>query len=1040
MTTPATRPFSVRAILLLMAAGAGLYVAALGAYAVLGLEPAARALRVRAGTLATEYDSLRVQTATLERAVEELRRLSLGRRQLTPEDRREVSSLRQAVATLAAQTAGVQSSAALKDIPPRMRVSLAEAAGIESRLAGVLLEALEDLDLGDSPTAASWIAHADTAREQLVERLGDAQRLGLVDLSEREHLLGERATRVGQGVVVWVVLGTALVGLAMLVLRRRLYAPLSLLDVGLEQVARGDLQVSLPVRRNDELGRLTEHFNEMTSVLRARPEVEALRRSEVRFRSLIEHGMDLTTIIGADGRIRYSSPTVTRVLGYGPTELIGQVGFEYLHPDDSARVRAAFAKALGGATDEIREEFRFRHRDGSWRYFESVVTNLVDEPTVAGLVINSRDITERRQAEETLRRERFLVDTLMEHVPDFIYFKDAESRFLRINRAFAQRVGLRDPAEAVGKTDYDLFARDHADAAWRDEQEIIRSGRPVLNLEERETWTDRPSAWVSTTKMPLRDAVGRVVGTFGISRDITERKEAQLALQESETRFRTAFMTVADAHYIATRDDGRILEVNDRFEDVFGYAREEALGRTSLELGLYVNPEDRSRMVAELRLKGQVRELELLARRKGGEIIPVQISVSELAMGDQPLILGVVRNLTAQKRAGEALKDLEEQFRQAQRLEAVGRLAGGVAHDFNNILTAISGYTELLLEDFRGNDPRRADLEEIRSAAQRAAALTRQLLAFSRKQVLQPRVLALNEVVEGLEKMLRRLIGEDVTLELALGTALGAVRADPGQIEQVILNLAVNARDAMQDGGRLTIETANVELDAADAGEHADAIPGPYVMLAVSDTGTGMSAEIQSHIFEPFFTTKELGKGTGLGLATVHGIVTQSGGRVLVYSEPGQGTTFKILLPRVEPAAEDATNAPAPRPVEGGRETVLVAEDDAAVREVVAKSLTNRGYTVLRAPDGQTALEMAHGLAGRVDLLLTDIVMPGITGRELAQTLAVEHPKLRVLFMSGYTDDAVVRRGVLEEGMPFLQKPFTSDALALKVREVLDRK
>jgi PAS domain S-box-containing protein len=1021
-----------------MAAGAGLYVAALGTYALLEMEPAARALRARAGALAAEYDSLRIQTAALQHAFGELRRLSSGPG-LGSADRRAAPSLRPTITAIAAQSAGVQASVALADIPPAMRVALAEAAGIESRVAGMLLEALRDLDLGDHRAAAAWMDKAEGARAALVGRMDDAQRLGLADLTEREHVLGERATRVGQGVAVWVVLGTALVGLAIVVLQRRLYAPLTLLDRGLARVAQGDLQTSLPVRRHDELGRLTEHFNEMTSVLRARPEVEALRRSEVRFRSLIEHGMDLITIIGADGRFQYSSPTVTRVLGYGQTELIGRVGFDYLHPDDRARVEAAFARALGGSAGEIREEFRFRHRDGSWRCFESVVTNLVDEPTVAGLVINSRDVTERRHAEETLRRERFLVDTLMEHVPDFIYFKDAESRFLRINRAFAQRVGLGDPAEAVGKTDFDLFSPDHAEAAWKDEQEIIRSGRPVLNLEERETWPDRPSAWVSTTKMPLRDADGRVVGTFGISRDITERKEAQLALQDSETRFRTAFMTVADAHYIATRDEGLILEVNDRFESVFGYRRDEALGRTSLELGLYVNPDDRKRMLAELRSQGQVRELEILARRKGGDIIPVQISVSELRMGDQPLILGVVRDLSEQKRAGEALRDLEEQFRQAQRLEAVGRLAGGVAHDFNNILTAISGYTELLLEDFRGNDPRRADLEEIRSAAQRAAALTRQLLAFSRKQVLQPQVLDLNEVVRALEKMLRRLIGEDVELAFRSADRLGAVRADPGQLEQVILNLAVNARDAMPHGGQLTLETANVVLDEAYAREHADTNPGPYVMLAVSDTGTGMSPEVQSHIFEPFFTTKELGKGTGLGLATVHGIVTQSGGRVQLYSEPGHGTTFKIFLPRVEPTAEAAEAAP-PTPVEGGRETVLVVEDDAAVREVVAKSLGNRGYTVLRAPDGRTALELAQVRAGKVDLLLTDIVMPGITGRELAQTLAAQHPRLRVLYMSGYTDDAVVRHGVLEEGVPFLQKPFTSDTLALKVREVLDRR
>ncbi len=438
MNAARERPSSVRATLLLMAVGAGLYVAALGTYVLLELEPAATALRVRTGTLAAEYDSLRTQTRTLQDAVDALHRLSHGS-SLTPADRQEIRTLHPTVAALAARSVGVQASLLLTDIPVGMRISLADAAAMESRVAGMLLEALSDLGEGDLASAASWVAKADMSREALIGLVGDAQRSGLVDLAERERVLGERAGRVGRGAELWVVLGSALVGLAALVLHRRLYAPLAVLERGLARVSRGDLEASLPVHRYDELGRLTGHFNEMTSVLRTRPEVEALRRSEVRFRSLIEHGMDLISIIGADGRFQYASPAVTRLLGYAADELIGRVGFDYLHPDDRARVEAAFVRALGGADAEIREEFRFRHKDGSWRYFETVVTNLVHEPTVAGLVVNSRDVTERRQAEETLHQERFLVETLMEHVPDFIYFKDGESRFLRINRAMAQR-------------------------------------------------------------------------------------------------------------------------------------------------------------------------------------------------------------------------------------------------------------------------------------------------------------------------------------------------------------------------------------------------------------------------------------------------------------------------------------------------------------------------------------------------------------------------------------------------------------------------
>ena len=1039
MSAVRRRPSSLRAILLLMAAGAGLYVAALGAYAVLQLEPAARALRVRATALAVEYDSLLVQTGTLQRTFDQLRRLSNGP-PLTSADRATVRSLRPKLAGIAAQSAGVQAGLVLKGIPSGMRVALAEAAGAESRLAGVLLEALESLDLGDRATASSWIGRADAARETFVTRLGEAQGLGLLDLAERERVIGERATRVGQSVLLWVVLGTALVGLTMLILQRRLYVPMALLERGLARVARGDLDASLPVGRDDELGRLAAHFNEMTAALRGHPEVEALRSSEVWFRSLIEHGMDLITVIGADGRFLYASPAVTRLLGYRQTELIGQLGFDYVHPDERARVQAALARALGGAAGEVREEYRLRHKDGSWRYFESVVTNLMDEPIVRGLVVNSRDVTERRVAEETLGRERFLVDTLMEHVPDSIYFKDADSRFLRINRALALKAGLRDPAEAVGRTDLDLFARDHAEAARSIEQEILRTGRPVLDLEEQETWPDGRSAWVSTTKMPLRDEAGRIVGTFGISRDITERQAAERRLQESETRFRTAFMTGTDALLIAGVSDGRIYEANDQFLAMYGFRRDEVVGHTSLELGLWPDPEQRRTLVSRLAAEGLVRNLEVLARRKSGEVFPTIASVAVLPGEGPPLLMSVIRDVSEQKRADEALKSMEEQFRQAQRLEAVGRLAGGVAHDFNNIVQAITGYTALLLSDFPTNDPRRADLEEIRSAAQRATALTRQLLAFSRKQVLQPRVLNLNDVVLGVEKMLRRLIGEDIALVFTPWLGLGSVKADPGQMEQVLLNLAVNARDAMPQGGRLTIETADAELDDAYASAHAGVTPGRYVMIAVSDTGTGMSPDTRAHLFEPFFTTKERGKGTGLGLAMVHGIVKQSEGHIVVYSEPARGTTFKIYLPRVEHAAESPVIQPSAPSSFDGRETVLIAEDDRAVREVVAETLAQRGYTVLKAANGQAALEVARSRDGAIDLLLTDIVMPGMTGRELAQALADQFPKLRLLYMSGYTDDAVVRHAILEENMPFLQKPFTTDALALKVREVLDRR
>lgn len=385
-----------------------------------------------------------------------------------------------------------------------------------------------------------------------------------------------------------------------------------------------------------------------------------------------------------------------------------------------------------------------------------------------------------------------------------------------------------------------------------------------------------------------------------------------------------------------------------------------------------------------------------------------------------------------------ARKQLEEQFLQAQKMEAVGRLAGGVAHDFNNLLTAIQGYVDLTLMDLRQQDPLRENLEEIRKAADRAAALTRQLLAFSRKQIFSPKVLVLNSVVTDVAKLLQRLIGEDIELRTTLDPGLGRVGADPTQMEQVIVNLALNARDAMPRGGILTIETANAELDEDYARQHLAVTPGSYVMIAVSDTGHGMDRETMSRLFEPFFTTKEKGKGTGLGLAMVYGIVKQSGGNIWVYSEPGRGTTFKIYLPRVEEAEEPLE---APREIAAstkGSETVLFVEDEASVRKLSVRILRSRGYTVLEASNGGEALILCEDQKGPIDLLVSDVVLPQMGGRELAERLAQVRPGMRVLYLSGYTSDAIVHHGILDPGVAFLQKPFTPDELLRKMREVLD--
>jgi len=390
------------------------------------------------------------------------------------------------------------------------------------------------------------------------------------------------------------------------------------------------------------------------------------------------------------------------------------------------------------------------------------------------------------------------------------------------------------------------------------------------------------------------------------------------------------------------------------------------------------------------------------------------------------------------RKTEEALRRSEEQLRQAQKVEAIGRLAGGISHDFNNLLTAINGYSELLLGRLPAEDPIRKDIMEIRKAGERATSLTRQLLAFSRKQILDTRVLSVNAIVADFERMLKRLIGEDIDLSTNLRPDLGRIKADPGQLEQVLMNLVVNARDAMPGGGKLTMETSNVDLDDSYSAAHVGVRPGRYVMLAVSDTGCGMDKEVQSHLFEPFFTTKEPGRGTGLGLSTVYGIVKQSGGNVWVYSEPGAGTTFKVYLPRVEAAQDGASREKPVSMAPGGSETILLAEDEQVVRELTRRILESNGYAVLEAHHGPQALEICERHRGVIHLMVTDVVMPKMSGRELAQKLAVLRPEMKVLYLSGYTDTAIVRHGVLEAGTAFLQKPFTPNSLARKVREVLD--
>ncbi len=518
-----------------------------------------------------------------------------------------------------------------------------------------------------------------------------------------------------------------------------------------------------------------------------------------------------------------------------------------------------------------------------------------------------------------------------------------------------------------------------------------------------------------------------------VIKDITERHDAE------QTRALLAAIVESSNDAIASLGlDGIITTWNAAATRLFGYSVEEAVGKPFL---IIVPPdrveEDRS-LVRRVAGGERIEGYETVRRRKDGVGVAVAVSLAPIR-DEAGMVVGIsrsARDLTAQKKAEDTLRRTEEQLRQAQKMEAVGRLAGGVAHDFNNMLSVILSYSSLLLTTMESDDPIRTDLDEIRQAAVRAADLTRQLLLFSRQQVVAPRVIDLNDLLAGMDKMLRRLVGEDVELEVVRAQALGQIRADPSNVEQVLMNLVVNARDAMPTGGTLTLETGNVDLDADYAREHVGSSAGAHVMLAVTDTGIGMDESTRAQIFEPFFTTKGPGKGTGLGLSTVFGITQQCGGSMWVHSELGQGTTFKVYFPREEAAATPQI-APFNPATLRGSETILLVEDQEQVRAVALGILKRSGYHVIVARDANEAVRLCERHPDTVHLLVTDVVMPQMSGAELASRLAETRPEMRVLCMSGYADDSIVRHGVLESGLPFLQKPFTPESLTRKVREVL---
>lgn len=660
---------------------------------------------------------------------------------------------------------------------------------------------------------------------------------------------------------------------------------------------------------------------------------------------------------------------------------------------------------------------------------------------IAGAIGNARLFAELKQAEMLNREQLNFLQTLIDTIPSPIYYKDKAGKFLGCNKAWERLNGVKRE-EMVGKTVHDLFPPELASVFYSQDEELFSRGG-VQVYESVVIGAEGTKHDVIFNKAPFTKEDGTVGGLVGVITDITERRKAEKKLQENEEKYRRLyheFETLLDAipdHLTLQSPELKIKWANRGAAANLGKDVSALIGRYCYQLWHNRSTPCDPCPVQRCYNTGEIQFEERIG--VDGRIQTLRAFPLKEESGRITGVIEVGQDITKRRQMEKEKADLQEQLLQSQKMEAIGKLAGGVAHDFNNLLTVILGNIQLLLLDLEKDDPVQEKIKVIKIAAERAADLTRQLLAFSRRQIMEMKVVNLNVIMQNLERMLQRVIGEDIELRIVVDKDLGKTKGDPRQIEQVVLNLAVNAKDAMPTGGKLTIETSNVVLDENFTRAHAEVKPGCYVMFSMSDTGVGMTPEVREKIFEPFYTTKEVGKGTGLGLSTVYGIVKQSGGHIFVDSEPGQGTTFKVFLPRVDEPFAGGETKKAEEKLPQGKGTILVVEDDLGVRDLAVQILQGRGYKVLEARSGGEALKICSQEKGKIDLLVTDVVMPGISGRQLADGLLSLHPEMKVLFMSGYTDDTVLRYGVMQDKVDFIQKPFSVEALAGKIREVLGK-
>jgi two-component system, cell cycle sensor histidine kinase and response regulator CckA len=835
------------------------------------------------------------------------------------------------------------------------------------------------------------------------------------------------------------------------------------------------VELAITLLEADEKPVFVAYLRDLTE----RKEMESTRNaSEQRFRSLIQNSHDVVSITDASGVNRYVSPGIERLLGYRPEELVGAVGMDFVHPDDLELAASIAGDVLTSDGRVATNEIRARHRDGSWIWLEFTVSNQLNDPSIRGMVANFHDITERKKAEARHRAQSeilrmiaegdplestlsALVKTVEELGDDsvcLVMLLDESGKRLdlvagpsvpqKLKEALSSGVAVGSsgtPCGIAASTKRLFVSSDIAtDPRLEDSREV------PLSVGLRSAWS-----------FPVRSSHGdTLLGTFCVFHKhpteptpsdletadqaaqlaaiAIERASSDRAVKRSEEKFRALFATNPIPMWVWDRESFRFLAVNSAAVEKYGYSEEEFLKMQVTDIRPHEDVSTLLEFLAERKRSSGEHAGTWRHLTKDGRLLEVEIHWQSIDFENGEAALAAVHDVTERNQSeGQRLK-LEQQLRQAQKMESIGRLAGGIAHDFNNLLAVIINYAAFLEEEFEHSDPRREDLEEIKRAGERGANLVRQLLAFSRKEIMEPRNVDLNDIVTDTDRLLQRTIGEDVDLQIIAREGLWITKVDPGQVEQVLMNLAVNARDAMPDGGALVIETSNEVVDEDRARRNEGLREGDYACLTVSDTGRGMTEEVRAQIFEPFFTTKKRGEGTGLGLATVYGIVKQLNGYIACYSEVDHGTTFRIYFPVAADEVGSAASPPKKAGARGEGETVLLVEDEEPVRNLVERVLTRSGYKVIPAASAEEALNLYRTPEGGADLLLTDVIMPGMSGKELSERLATGD-RVPTLYMSGYTDSIIAKHGILEEGAAFIQKPFNANDLLEKVREVLER-